>query len=184
MHEEVIIAGFGGQGIVSAGQFLAKAAAAAGKNATFIKSYGPEMRGGTARCYVIMSDEAINAPTIENPDTLIVMNQPSFDAFVPNVKPSGLIIVNKSMINTPVTRTDMDIIYINATDIAKETGKVIVANVVVLGAYVARKEPNFGFNLTDLILEVITDVFQKEDKEQFIEINKIAFRRGMAEVLK
>src|SRR3989304_6821503 len=107
MQTEIVIAGFGGQGILFAGQVLAYAAMDAGKEVTWIPSYGPEMRGGTANCTVIISDEQIGSPLVLNPRGAIAMNLPSFDKYEPLVVPGGALIVNASLVNRPVRRPDL-----------------------------------------------------------------------------
>ncbi|MBN2322724.1 MAG: 2-oxoacid:acceptor oxidoreductase family protein [Spirochaetes bacterium] len=133
--QSVKIAGFGGQGVLSAGVILAKAALYKGLNSTWLPSYGPEMRGGTANVGVIISSSKIGAPVVDRPDMLIAMNGPSLDAFEESVVKGGLIFVNKSLIKRKVAREDVRTVYVPATDIAKELGLVAAANVVILSIY-------------------------------------------------
>ncbi|MEW5815929.1 MAG: 2-oxoacid:acceptor oxidoreductase family protein [Spirochaetota bacterium] len=130
------IAGFGGQGVMSAGILLANCVIAEGLNSTWLPSYGPEMRGGTAYASVIVSKDAIGSPVVDTPNVLIAMNSPSMDAFEQSVAPGGLIIVNSSMIRSWVRRQDVKAYYLPATDIAKNTGHSATANVVVLSVYI------------------------------------------------
>lgn len=133
---EVTFAGFGGQGIMTAGQLLAYAGIEEDKQVAWIPSYGPEMRGGTAYCTVVISDIRIGSPIISNPRCACVFNRPSFDKFTPRVKPGGLIIVNSSLINVTTDRTDVDEILVPANDIALKAGNAKAANIAVLGAFV------------------------------------------------
>jgi 2-oxoglutarate ferredoxin oxidoreductase subunit gamma len=134
---EVTFAGFGGQGIMTAGQLLAFAGMAEGKKVIWLPSYGPEMRGGTAYCTVVISDSRIGSPIINNPRALCVFNRPSFDKFSPRVKPGGILIVNSSLINVSSDRKDLTQLLVPANDIALKAGSPKAANVVVLGALVA-----------------------------------------------
>ncbi len=136
-HQETIFAGFGGQGVLFAGQLAAYAGMAEGLHVTWIPSYGPEMRGGTANCTVILSEEEIGAPVIDHPLSAIVFNAPSMAKYEPLVKPGGLLLVNSSLISARSTRDDIRVGYIAATDIATELGNTRIANMVLLGAYIA-----------------------------------------------
>lgn len=134
------IAGFGGQGVMSAGVLMADCATVEGLHATWLPSYGPEMRGGTANASVIVSSEPIGSPVVNFPNVLIAMNGPSLETFEERVKPGGLIIVNSSIINEKVTRTDVTTIYVPATGLAKETGLLATANVVILTVYLLQSK--------------------------------------------
>lgn len=134
METSIIIAGFGGQGVLFAGQVLAYAAMDAGRHVTWIPSYGPEMRGGTANCTVIIGDEPIGAPLVDRPDVAIVLNAPSFEKYEPLVKPGGLLIVNSAIIDAESERNDIDVIYVPANHIAAELGSAKMLNMVVVGA--------------------------------------------------
>ena len=133
----VKIAGFGGQGVISAGMLLANCAVAGGLNATWLPSYGPEMRGGTANASVIISNNAIGTPVVDNPNVLFALNAPSLDAFEDMVQKDGLIIVNSSLISRRVRRQDVQAVYVPASDIAGRTGLIASANVVMLSLYIA-----------------------------------------------
>jgi len=139
METSIIIAGFGGQGVLFAGQLLTYAGMDAGKHVTWIPSYGPEMRGGTANCTVIISDEPIGAPLVEQPDVAVVLNKPSFDKYEPMVKTGGLLVVNSSIVSQESERTDIHAAYIAANAIAEEFGSAKMLNVASLGALIARK---------------------------------------------
>lgn len=134
MQTEILFAGFGGQGVLFAGQVLAFAAMDAGKSVTWMPSYGPEMRGGTANCQVIVADEEIGSPLVRNPKAAVVMNLPSLDKFEPNVTPGGVLIVNSSLVNRDPQRTDIDWLMIPAQEIAEAISSRRLQNMVILGA--------------------------------------------------
>jgi 2-oxoglutarate ferredoxin oxidoreductase subunit gamma len=138
VREEVIIAGFGGQGVMLAGQVLAYAGMLEGKHVTWLPSYGPEVRGGTANCTVVISDRRIGSVITPSPHSVIVMNRPSLDRFEPVVKPGGLLIVNSSIIDRKPSRGDIAVWELPVAEVAEQLGDARVANMVVLGAYVAR----------------------------------------------
>ena len=135
MQEEVIISGFGGQGALFAGQLLAYTALDQGKEVTWIPSYGPEMRGGTAHCTVIIGDEPIGSPIVRHPSVCIVMNLPSLQKYGPLMQPGGLLIVNSSLVPESCGRTDIREVRIASSDIASELGDMRMSNVVLLGAF-------------------------------------------------
>jgi 2-oxoglutarate ferredoxin oxidoreductase subunit gamma len=137
MHTEIIIAGFGGQGVLFSGQLLAYAAMEHGLEVTWIPSYGPEMRGGTANCSVIISDEEIGSPMVRSPQVLIVMNRPSLDKYEASVRPGGLLLLNSSLIDRPVQRTDVRVVRVPANDIAEKLGEKRMTNMVMLGSLLA-----------------------------------------------
>jgi 2-oxoglutarate ferredoxin oxidoreductase subunit gamma len=138
MQTEIVIAGFGGQGVMFAGQVLAYAALDSNKEVTWIPSYGPEMRGGTANCTVIISDEEIGSPMVLNPKAAIVLNLPSLDKYEPLVAQGGVLVANASLINRQPVRTDVDTVYIPANEIAESLGDKRMTNMVALGALLAR----------------------------------------------
>jgi 2-oxoglutarate ferredoxin oxidoreductase subunit gamma len=140
MQKEVMFAGFGGQGILLMGDILAHAGMEAGFEVAWIPSYGPEMRGGTAYCLVVISDKAIGSPIIRNPMNLVAMNRPSLEKFAPMVKPNGVVVINSSLISIGADRDDVDELLIPANDIAKDAGSVKAANIVALAAFVARSK--------------------------------------------
>lgn len=139
MLEEIIIAGFGGQGVLSMGQMLAYGAMVENKEISWMPSYGPEMRGGTANCIVILSDDKISSPIISAFDTAIVLNQPSMDKFESKVKPGGLLIYESNNVKIPSTRTDIEIIGLPAAEEAVKLNNTKVLNMIVLGAYLEKK---------------------------------------------
>lgn len=138
MTQQIIITGFGGQGILFAGKILAYAALMKGKQLSWLPSYGPEMRGGTANCHVIISDEPVGSPIIIHPDVLVSMNKPSLDKFEDMVNPGGAIILDSSLIDRKVAREDVDAVYVDATDIADKNGKSTLANMIMLGALIRK----------------------------------------------
>ncbi len=139
METSIVIAGFGGQGVLFAGQLLAYAGMDAGKNVTWIPSYGPEMRGGTAHCIVIISDDPIGAPIVSRPDVAVVLNQPSYDKYEKLVKPGGLLVVNSSLVEGESSRTDIHIVHVPANSIAEEWGTAKMMNMAALGALLAAR---------------------------------------------
>ncbi len=134
MRHEIIISGFGGQGALFAGQLLAHAAMESGLHVTWIPSYGPEMRGGTARCTVVVSDEEIGSPLVRRPGASMVLNLPSFEAFEPLVQPGGVLIVNSALVPRRSEREDIKAVHIAATTVAEGMGDTRLANVICLGA--------------------------------------------------
>ncbi|PWH12382.1 MAG: 2-oxoacid:ferredoxin oxidoreductase subunit gamma [Anaerolineae bacterium] len=137
MQKEIIIAGFGGQGVLFAGQVLAYAAMDLGKEVTWIPSYGPEMRGGTANCTVVIADEEIGSPLVKRPPFAIALNLPSFDKYEPLMLPGGVLVVNQSMVDRGPKRTDIRVILVPANEIAEEIGNKKLTNMVTVGALVA-----------------------------------------------
>jgi 2-oxoglutarate ferredoxin oxidoreductase subunit gamma len=174
MQVEVMFAGFGGQGVLMSGKILAHAGMEQGFEVAWIPSYGPEMRGGTAYCLVVLSDRAIGSPIIRNPMHLVALNRPSLEKFAPHVKPKGVILINSSLIPIGSNRADVDELIVPATDIAKNLGNVKAANIVALSAFVAHsKIVDF-----DLIGECVKDEFVK--KEQILKLNLKAIEQGKA----
>lgn len=177
METSIIFAGFGGQGILFAGQLLAYAGMDNGRHVTWIPSYGPEMRGGTANCTVIVSDEPIGAPIVARPDIALVFNQPSFAKYEPLVKPGGLLVVNSAIVTAVSTRQDIDVAYIPANRIAEELGTIKMLNMAMLGAMLAKRPI--------LPLEAIEQTLVEHlpaDKAHLIEGNRQVLRKGFAEI--
>ena len=137
MQKEIIISGFGGQGVLFAGQVLAYAAMDTGKDVTWIPSYGPEMRGGTANCTVVIADHEIGSPLVKNPLLAIALNLPSFDKYEEILAPGGTLIVNKSMVDREAKRDDIDVIFVPCNEIAEEIGDKKLLNMVAVGALLA-----------------------------------------------
>ncbi len=175
MHHEIIISGFGGQGALFAGQLLSYGALEEGRHVTWIPSYGPEMRGGTANCTVIVSDEEIGSPLVRRPSAAIVLNPPSFERYEPLVQTNGVLLVNSSLIAIPSRRSDIRRLDIPANDVAAELGGAQMANVILVGALVA---------LTDVVkvetLDAVLDAHVSARHRDKLEVNKRALRRGMA----
>lgn len=140
MEINMIISGFGGQGTLFAGQVLAYAALDAGKHVTWIPSYGPEMRGGTARCTVTISDDEIGSPLTRNPAIVLAMNLPSLDMYEPLIVSGGLMIVNSSLIPRKLERDDVRAFYIPAAEMAEEIGNPRLTNVIMVGALLEAEE--------------------------------------------
>ncbi|MEN6570339.1 MAG: 2-oxoacid:acceptor oxidoreductase family protein [Anaerolineaceae bacterium] len=134
MQNEILIAGFGGQGVLFAGQLLAYAAMDEGKQVTWIPSYGPEMRGGTANCTVIISDEEIGSPLVSHPQAVIAMNRPSLDKYEPMIKPGGVLIINTSMVDRKAVRKDIKVVEVDANAMSEKLGDKRMSNMVLLGA--------------------------------------------------
>jgi 2-oxoglutarate ferredoxin oxidoreductase subunit gamma len=179
MIEKVIIAGFGGQGVMAIGKLLAYAGMLEDKQVSWLPSYGPEMRGGTANCDVIVSDTLIGSPVLTDDATAaIVMNLPSLDKFESHLAKNGKLIVNKSLVSKEASRDDIEVYYVDANEIAIEIGNSKAANMVMLGAYIELTkvvEP-------DSVIKAFTKVFG-EDKAKFIPLNKLALDKG-AEAVK
>lgn len=171
--EEIIIAGFGGQGILSLGQTLSYAAIAEGKETSWMPSYGPEMRGGTANCVVILSDNPVSSPIISEFDTAIVFNQPSLDKFEPMVRPGGCLLYERSSIIRIPERTDIKVIGVPVLEEAEKLKKKQTANMIMLGVYLELKPV-----LTeDAILYALKKVLP-ERHHHLIPLNEKAIQRG------
>jgi 2-oxoglutarate ferredoxin oxidoreductase subunit gamma len=175
MQQEIIISGFGGQGTLFAGQLLAYAAMDSGYHVTWIPSYGPEMRGGKARCTVVVSDEAIGSPLVRRPSAAVVLNIPSMEAFEPVVKSSGVLIVNSSLVPQKSERTDLDVFYVPASDMATEMGNVRIANVICLGAVMQAT----GVVSLEAIEQALDDHLPERHRK-LLGLNKEALRKGAA----
>jgi 2-oxoglutarate ferredoxin oxidoreductase subunit gamma len=172
MQNDVIMAGFGGQGILLIGKMLAYAGMHEGKQVSWLPSYGPEMRGGTANCTVVISDRPVGSPVIRSPRAVVAMNLPSLDKFEPDVRPGGLLLINTSLINRKAVRDDLTVIDVPANEIANELGNRRGANMVALGAYLGATDAV----TVDGIVEVIRETFAA--KPGVIDINITALRRG------
>ena len=175
MTHEIIMAGFGGQGVMAMGKILAEAALKEGKNVSWLPSYGPEMRGGTANCNVIISEEPVGAPVVTEATAAIVMNRPSLDKFENDVIPGGILLINSSLIDRKAIRDDIRVYYVPANDIANELGTGKIANMVMLGAYLALTEAA----KEDTIMEIISEIFTGK-KASVVPLNKEALLRGAA----
>jgi len=172
--EEVVIAGFGGQGIILAGRLLAQTAMKAGKEVTFMPSYGAEVRGGTANCMVIIADNPIACPVISKPDSLIAMNKASLDKFAPRLKNGGLLIMNSSLIDTePQLDETVEVIAVPADELAVQLGNKKAANMVALGAYLQKRRHLTPAAATEALPDVLAERYHKT-----LPVNAEALRRG------
>lgn len=174
MTEEIIIAGFGGQGVLTIGQILCYAGVIEDKEVSWMPSYGPEMRGGTANCIAIISDTKISSPILTKFDTAITLNQPSLDKFEQSVKPGGLLIYEASTILKPPTRTDIEIVPIEAANEASKLKNSKVLNMIILGAFL-KKKPIISI---DAIIEGLKKVLP-ERYHNLIPLNREAMEKGM-----
>lgn len=172
-EQEIIIAGFGGQGVLSMGRLIAYAGMIEGKEVSWMPSYGPEMRGGTANCIVIVSDSRISSPIITKFDTAILLNQPSVDKFEKAVKPGGLLIYEQSTVIHPPTRTDIEIIPVPAIEEADKLHAKQVANMIMAGAFLEKKPI--------LKIETLIEALKKAlppRRHNLIPLNEQALNRG------
>jgi 2-oxoglutarate ferredoxin oxidoreductase subunit gamma len=173
MQTEIIIAGFGGQGVLFAGQILARAAVQAGHEVTWIPSYGPEMRGGTANCTVIISDEEIGAPFVRSPKAVLALNLPSLDKFEELIQPGGVLVVNSALVDRDVERQDIDLVEIPATDIAEELGDKQLANIIMVGALLERLPV-----LTQANIAAALETYLQKKKAHLLVANLKALKAG------
>ena len=148
---QILIAGFGGQGVLFAGKFLAYKGLMEDKQLSWLPSYGPEMRGGTANCNVILSDDPVGSPIITAPDVLVAMNLPSLQKFINDVVPGGQVYVDSALIDVKVERTDVEVFYIPATAMAKEAGIPTLANMIITG-HLLENHPELSFEGTDAVV--------------------------------
>ena len=171
---QYLFAGFGGQGILFSGKFLAYKGLTEGKNVSWLPSYGPEMRGGTASCGVIISDEPVGSPIVSKPDVLIAMNLPSLDKYEDAVTPGGIIFADSTLIERKVNRTDVKVFYIPATGLASENNIPKLANMIVMGKVLA--ETN-GFANEEGVLSALNKVISAKHSDM-LEVNLNAMRIG------
>jgi len=164
MTTRIIFAGSGGQGIQFSGKQMAKTGMHVGMNVTFLPSYGPEMRGGTSNCTVVISDEEIGSPSTNTPDLLVVMNKPSFDKFEPKVAPGGIIFCDSTLIDKKSERTDIKAVYIPATELASDNDLGGFANVIILGQIIKQ-----------------TGIFDFEDFKEYLLSNIPATKTALIE---
>ncbi|MDD4212376.1 MAG: 2-oxoacid:acceptor oxidoreductase family protein [Bacilli bacterium] len=172
-EEKILIAGFGGQGVMMMGQLLAYCGNKLGFNSLWVPSYGPETRGGTANCSIIISDSPIYSPVFQKARAVIIMNQPSLEKFLDRVADGGVLLINTSLVTLLKPMDKVSVCCIPVNDLAFELGNLKVANTIMLGAYLAVS----GLFTTDQISEVIAD-YLKDGKEKFIDINTKALLRG------
>lgn len=174
MQEEVIFAGFGGQGVLFAGQLLSYAAMHEGKHVTWIPSYGPEMRGGTANCTVVVSDEPIGSPLTSRPSVVVAFNNPSVLKYQDVVKPGGLLVINSSIVDVEPERTDITVLRVPATDIANELGEVRMTNMILSGAMLAAR----SMVTVETLSETLKEKLPKR-KHHLLPRNLEAIQRGV-----
>ena len=169
-----IIAGFGGQGILFSGKFLAYKAMMEDKEVSWLPSYGPEMRGGTANCSVIISDSPVGSPIVDKPDVLIAMNLPSLDKYEDAVVPGGIIIVDSTLIARKVKRTDVKVYYIPATQMASDEGITTLANMIILGQLIRVCDAVTNENLEASLKKVVS-----ARRADMLDLNKKAIELGV-----
>ena len=170
---QILIAGFGGQGVLFAGKFLAYKGMQEDLQVSWLPSYGPEMRGGTANCSVVLSDDPVGSPIITEPDVLIAMNLPSLQKFVNDVVPGGQIYVDSTLIAEKVERTDVEVFYIPATAMAKEAGVSTLANMIIMG-HVLQNNKELSFDGTEATIQNLVPA----KKQELVGLNMKALEMG------
>lgn len=173
MHQDVMIAGFGGQGVLVAGKLLAYAGMLEGRHVTWIPSYGAEIRGGTANCTVIISNEEIGSPVVRNPSSMLIFNEASYKKFEQRIKEQGMLFLNTSLVHLQPTRSDISRIEIRANDIAEELGDIRIANMVMLGAFLKKS----GVVKLESVLSALKQVLPAR-RHSLIPLNENALKRG------
>lgn len=172
----MLFAGFGGQGVLFAGKVAAYAGMLEGKEISWLPSYGPEMRGGTANCSVCISDDAIGAPIVTTPNVFVAMNLPSLDKFIHDVEPGGIVVIDSSLIAKKVLRTDVQVFYVPASGLAEEHGLKGLANILLLGKVFSKID--FG---SAALLDKALEKCVPARKADMLEMNRRAVRLGAAE---
>lgn len=172
MQDECKFAGFGGQGIMTVGKLFALAGLQEGREVVWLPSYGPEMRGGTAYCTVVVADRPIGSPVINTPGNLVVMNRPSLEKFASTVRSGGVLVINSSLIPIGTDRADLDVLRVPCNEIAIELGQPRVASMIALGAFVART----GLVSYETVRAVVLDQFSR--RADVAELNVTALDRG------
>ena len=173
MMNQILIAGFGGQGVLFAGKFLAYKGLIEGKQVSWLPSYGPEMRGGTANCSVIVGDEPIGSPIVNAPNTLVAMNLPSLQKYENAVVPGGLILVDSTLIAEKVNRTDVRVCYVPATKLANDSGFATLANMILMGKLLKESE-DMRFDFTEDALKKVIPA----RKMDLLDVNLQALKTG------
>jgi 2-oxoglutarate ferredoxin oxidoreductase subunit gamma len=173
MYQDVIIAGFGGQGVLLAGKILANAGMIEGKRVTWFPSYGAEIRGGTANCTVIIADREIGSPVVDRPAAMLILNEASFLKFEKRIRPGGKLFLNTSLVQTPPTRNDIERIEVQANDIAERLGDIRIANMVMLGAFLRKT----GVIRLASVLEALKAVLPPR-RHSLLPLNEKALRCG------
>lgn len=177
MYEQVLMAGFGGQGVLTCGQILTLAAMKEGIYVTWMPSYGPEVRGGTAYCVVTLADRPIGSPLPEEPSAALIFNRPSLDKFAHRIKSGGLFVLNSSIVQSPVQREDIEISRVPADEIARQAGLARSANIVMLGRYIALSNVVSAGAIEKAIKEYLG-----ASKQHLVEVNLQAFNAGQVMV--
>lgn len=175
MKKSLVVSGSGGQGVMSAGIMIAQTAVSAGKYATFLPEYGPEQRGGSAKCTVVVNDEEIISPLMAKCDTLITMNEQSFKKFGASLKAGGILIANTSRVLSEITREDITVVKIPADDIAVELGSIKCANIILIGALIGAEA---GIITEEAMLASLESKFGSKKKE-VLDLNKVALQKGI-----
>ena len=173
MNMQILIAGFGGQGVLFAGKFLATKGLIEGKNVSWLPSYGPEMRGGTANCSVIISDDPVGSPIVSEPNCLVAMNLPSLRRYENSVVPGGMILVDSTLIEEKVERSDVSVFYVPATKMAKDEGFSTLANMILCGKLI-KESADLKFENTDEALKKVIP----PRKANLLDINLKALKVG------
>lgn len=173
MREDIIFAGFGGQGIMFMGKMLSYTAMSEGRSVTWMPSYGAEVRGGTAHSMIIIDDTSIASPVVKEPSVCVVMNKPSLDKFAGKVKEKGLLVINSSLVKDSPKRKDIEILQVPATDIAFKLGNQRIANMVMLGALIAARKIVTLESLISSLTELIP-----ENRKNLLPINQEAIKKG------
>jgi len=176
MQYGAIFAGFGGQGLLFCGKVLAEAALLEGKHVTWMPSYGPEMRGGTASCTVVVSDRPIGSPILDQADAVVALNPPSLARFESIVAPQGLLVMNTSLIEAEPTRHDFEVLAMPCTRIASEVGDVALVSIVALGGLIAYRPIVRPESVRHALMEMLTG-----KKSQLLDLDLAAFERGYEE---
>lgn len=174
MTSQILIAGFGGQGVLFAGKLIAYKGLLEGKNLSWLPSYGPEMRGGTANCSVIISDDPVGSPIVSSPDVLVAMNLPSLDKYEDTVVPGGMIFVDSTLIERTVRRDDVKVFYIPSTALAQEMGAPTLANMIMVGKFIKESGAVSTDNIEDTLKKVVS-----AKRANLLELNLNAIRTGM-----
>lgn len=173
MYQDVVIAGFGGQGVLLAGKILARAGMLEGKHVTWFPSYGAEIRGGTANCTVIISDTEIGSPVVQHPSAMLILNDASFVKFEPRIRPAGQLFLNTSLVSRPAGRSDIVRIDVRANDIAEELGDIRIANMVMLGAFLKKT----GVVALGSVLSALTAILPPR-RHSLLTLNEQALKCG------
>ncbi|MFZ5944582.1 MAG: 2-oxoacid:acceptor oxidoreductase family protein [Bacillota bacterium] len=174
MMDKILLAGFGGQGVMFIGKIFAVSGMVSDLKVCWIPSYGPEMRGGTANCSVILSDEEIHSPVVDKADGGIVLNQPSYDKFLDRIKPGGVLVTNSSLVTLERVREDITVIEVPATEIANEMGNPSIANMVCLGSLLPHLKLTDFAKVEAAIREVVG-----AKRPELLEVNLNAIKKGM-----